>query len=196
MQVFNRLVWTVALVMVGCSPTAPRNPIDTRADAALDVVADDRAPSECEAGRDCSDAGGPQDVVAPPVDAGAIACQADPACAALGQVCDRDRGVCVGCRTRADCAGESQVCTAQRCGRGVACTSSRQCPGQVCHATLGLCVDCGADGDCPADQQRRDATSRALEPAPRRASAATSASCASRPGWSASSARATTTALR
>ena len=85
------------------------------------------------------------------------ACQSDKQCAALGQVCETAKGVCVPCTTAADCAkGES--CKANQCIPPPApCQSSKDCqPGQVCDKGAKLCVECVTSADCDKGLQCQD----------------------------------------
>lgn len=108
-----------------------------------------------DAGTDLAPTDGTSDVVSPMDSPDApIACRADADCPAGGAVCDRDRGVCVQCRTREDCP-DAMVCAQQRCVAPTPCVSDRQCSGQVCDAAFGACVDCITDTDCaPAERCR------------------------------------------
>ena len=127
-----------ALLLAACSSPAPATGTDAGPPMSTDIATDLVAPTDAAA------------------DVPGTACTSDRTCSALGAVCDRDRGVCVECRTRTDCPGTSTACLAQRCVAVTACTSSRQCPGQVCGSTIGYCVDCNANGDCATGQLCRD----------------------------------------
>jgi hypothetical protein len=68
-----------------------------------------------------------------------------------GEVCD-DRGLCVGCRSDADCGpGPTPVCAAAR-GVCVQCIESSDCSSElpICDVEASLCVECRDDGDCEA----------------------------------------------
>jgi cysteine-rich repeat protein len=95
---------------------------------------------------------GPVDAGVAP-DAALSPCTSDRQCSSQGAVCDRDRGVCVQCRIRADCSMPGTACIATRCVPVTTCTTTRMCPRQVCNTMLGYCVDCNADGDCLASQR-------------------------------------------
>ena len=147
-----------ALMIAACSsPTAP--PVaDAGTSMSMDVTPDTGSPT-VDAGTSppmdvTPDTGSPTVDVRP--DVPGTPCTSDRTCSAMGGVCDRDRGLCVECRTRADCTGTNTACIAQRCAPITMCTTTRQCPGQVCNTTLAYCVDCNADGDCATGQLCRE----------------------------------------
>lgn len=65
----------------------------------------------------------------------------------VGQICNRDRGVCVECVIDADCAS-AELCLSNRCRPE--CESDNTCTplGMLCNRTVGHCADCAVDEDC------------------------------------------------
>lgn len=84
----------------------------------------------------------------------AKACSSDKACAALGGVCAKELGVCVGCTVDADC-GDETSCKAYSCRpKATPCATSKECAslGQVCDKSAGSCVGCVGVDDCAKGQ--------------------------------------------
>ncbi len=53
-------------------------------------------------------------------------------CLSAGFICDRDRALCIECKTAANCAGAAG--------------------GSQCNATIGRCVECIGDADCQSSK--------------------------------------------
>lgn len=74
-------------------------------------------------------------------------------CSGETPTCDTARGICVKCRTAADCtsATEKRVCDPVD-GRCVSCVADAECPpfAPRCDRLLGRCVQCVGQNDCSA----------------------------------------------
>jgi Cys-rich repeat protein len=76
---------------------------------------------------------------------------ADDICPLPGFVCDRDRALCIECKTSASCVGSPNgpFCDVL-IGRCVACTGNAQCPATkaVCDRRSGTCQECVTSPSC------------------------------------------------
>lgn len=76
---------------------------------------------------------------------------ADDLCPSAGFVCDRDRALCIECKTSASCAGAANgpFCDVP-IGRCVECTGNAQCPvgKPVCDRRSGRCQACVTSPTC------------------------------------------------
>jgi hypothetical protein len=75
----------------------------------------------------------------------------DDPCPLPNFVCDRDRALCVECRSSANCAGSASgpVCD-MAIGRCVECTANARCPMEkpACDRRTGRCVGCVSSAAC------------------------------------------------
>jgi hypothetical protein len=69
------------------------------------------------------------------------------------RVCDVDAGVCVGCLTRADCAGATPACDTitKACVACLGSGSGGDCVGTTPVCEAKACRACRTDSECPAD---------------------------------------------
>lgn len=76
-------------------------------------------------------------------------------CLSPGFVCDADRGLCLECKTAANCVGSpgGRLCNST-IGRCVQCSGDADCtaPNGLCDRRTGTCVVCVGSDDCPAGQ--------------------------------------------
>ncbi|MDB4944119.1 MAG: hypothetical protein JWP97_3653 [Labilithrix sp.] len=77
---------------------------------------------------------------------------ADDVCPSAGFVCDGALGLCIECKTSANCSTPTGAVCDVRIGRCVECTGNAQCPvaRPVCDLRSGRCQECVASPSCAA----------------------------------------------
>jgi len=126
---------------------------------AFDNECDDGGPDSlydlCPLGTDCADCG-PRSVVTE-----WQACSVDADCP---EICDTARGVCVGCRSRADC-GHGAYCNQMtgQCYEPEECADEADCGGAWCDTDTNTCIPCERDAQCGYAQFCNTATGLCYE---------------------------------